>query len=146
MRSRAWLMAVLIVLLAFMPVLNFASSSDARGGHAAGASQHDHEHGQDVASAAQLGLVAAANHVVAVHPHLGALHQMVYPGIDGVVAAVRSMNPLRMLVAVAVIAMALVMVAFAGLNRSRAPPISGEWPGPARPGRVVIADLCVIRR
>ncbi len=153
MPSPMWLIAVLVVLVACVPVLNFVSSSDTRGGPAAGASHHDHSHShshsqtQDVAQAAQLGLVLAAHHVIAAdHSHAGVLHQMVYPGIDGMVSAVRSMNPLRMWAAIAVIAMALVMFAFASSIRSRAPPIFGAWLGPARPGQVVIADLCVIRR
>jgi len=147
MSSRTWLIAVLVVLVACVPVLNFVSSSNAHGSHAAGASHHGHEHGQTVAQAAQFGLVAATNHVMAAqHPHAGALNQMAYPGIDGMVAALRSINPLRVLAAVAVVAMALVMFAFAGLSRSRAPPTPGAWLGPARPGRAVITDLCVIRR
>jgi hypothetical protein len=145
MSSRTWLIAALVLLVACMPVLNFVSGSATPDGHA-GASHHGHEHGQGVAQAAQLGLAAEANHVVAAHPHIGALHQLVYPGIDGVFGAIRSMNPLRVLAVVAVIAMALTMFIFAGLKRSRAPPKSGGWLGPARPGRAVIADLCVIRR
>ncbi len=147
MSSRTWLIALLVALVACVPILNFVSGSTKPGGHAAGASGHGHEHGQHVAQAAQLGLVVAGNHIVAAqHPHVGALHQMVYPSIDGVVAALRGMNPLRVWNVVAVIAMALVMFAFAGLNRSRGPPILRAWLGPARPGQAVIADLCVIRR
>ena len=146
--SRTRFIAMLVVLLACVPVMNFLSSSDTHLGHVAGASHHDqgHDHGQNVALAAQLGLVVAADQVVAAHPHLGALRELVNPGVDGVVAAVRAVNPSRMLALLVVLAMALAMVAFAGLNRSRAPPVSRAWLGPARPGRVVIADLCVIRR
>ncbi|MCH9730425.1 MAG: hypothetical protein K0U84_12260 [Actinomycetia bacterium] len=146
--SRTWLIGVLVVLGACVPALSFVSGGDAHGSRA-GASHHapDHDHGQIVAQAAPFGGDTSAGHVViADHSHVGALHQLVYPGIDGVVAALRSVNPLRVLAAVAVIAMAMVMSAVAASNRSRAPPRSGVWLGPARPGRAVIADLCVIRR
>ena len=145
------MIAALVVLGTCVPVLNFASSSDTHGSHAAGAAHHthdhEHDHGQIVAQAAQFGWVASAGHVItADHSHAGALHKTVYLGIDAVVAAFRSMNPLRVLAAVAVIAMALAMSAVAGFDRSRGPPVLRVWLGPARPGRAVITDLCVIRR
>ncbi|MCH9731918.1 MAG: hypothetical protein K0U84_19960 [Actinomycetia bacterium] len=88
----------------------------------------------------------AESQLIANHSHAGVLRQMVSSGADGVVAVVRSMNPLRGLAVVAAAVMAVVMVAAGMWLRMRAPPISGVWFGPARPGRVVIADLCVIRR
>ena len=106
----------------------------------------DVTHGEPVTSADYLGVGVAARQLVADHPHVGALRGVVHPGIDGVVTAARSMNPLRVIAALAAIAIAVVMVAAGTWFRMRGPPISARWSGPVRPGRVVISELCVIRR
>ncbi|MCH9669759.1 MAG: hypothetical protein K0U80_18160 [Actinomycetia bacterium] len=152
------LIALLAVVVAALPALSNVVGAHGHGVHPAGALHnnhahghghgdgHGHTHGEPVTPAEYLGVGVVARQLVADHPHVGALRGVVHPGIDGVVAAVRSMNPLRVIVALAAIAIAVVMVAAGTWVRLRGPPISARWSGPVRLGRVVISDLCVIRR
>ncbi len=148
------LIALLAVVVACLPALSNVVGAHGHGAHSAGTLHsnyghgdgHGHTHGEPVTPAEYLGVGVAVRQLVADHPHVGALRGVVHPGIDGVVAAARSMNPLRAMAALAAIAIAVVMVAAGTWFRMRGPPISTRWSGPVRPGRVVISDLCVIRR
>ena len=147
----AWLVALFALVVACLPVLSAAAGGQTQGGGPIAGTpphSHSHSHGDTHGSSglAQQGLALAESQLIANHSHASVLRQMVSSGVDGVVAVVRSMNPLRGLAVVAAAVMAVVMVAAGMWLRMRAPPISGVWFGPARPGRVVIADLCVIRR
>ncbi len=148
------LIALLAVVVVCLPALSNVVGAHDHGAHPAGTLHnnhghgdgHGHTHGEPVTPAEYLGVGLAARQLVADHPHVGALRGVVHPGIDGVVTAVRSMNPLRVIAALAAIAIAVVMVAAGAWFRMRGPPISIRWSGPVRPGRIVICDLCVIRR
>ncbi|MGD9621602.1 MAG: hypothetical protein AB7G47_14985 [Mycolicibacterium sp.] len=150
------LIALLAVAVACLPALSNVVGAHSHVAHPAGTlhSSHGHghgdghgyTHGEPVTPAEYLAVGVAARQLVADHPHVGALRAVVHPGVDGVVTAARSMNPLRVIAALAAIAIAVLMVAAGTWFRMRGPPISTRWSGPVRPGRVVISDLCVIRR
>jgi len=153
MRSRVWwLVAALVVVVACLPVPHCGSggagSHDGAGDHRGPAGLVSH-HELHAAQGKHPGFGVALEHVVVDHPHAVALREAVCQGIDGMAAAaVRSVSALRLLTAVAgmVAAAAVVFVAVVGLHRLRGPPGGGAWFGPVRPGRIVLADLCVIRR
>ncbi|MCH9729386.1 MAG: hypothetical protein K0U84_06885 [Actinomycetia bacterium] len=143
-----WLVALFALVVACLPLQVAAAGAQAPDGHTAGTPQHSHSHshGDRASDLAQQGLAVAESQLIADHSHMGVLRPMSHPGVDGVFTAVSSMNSLRMLTAVAAAAMAIVMVAAGTRLRARAPPIPRVWFGPARPGRMVIVELCVIRR
>lgn len=155
MVSGAPLIALLAVVMVCLPALNSSVVGvPGHGGHTAATPHHSHGHGDghghthgDPATPAEyLAVGATLRQLVADHQHIGALRGAVHPGVDGVVTAARGLNPLRIAATAAVLVMAIVMVAAANSLRTRSPPIPRMWSGPVRPGRAVIADLCVIRR
>lgn len=130
-RGRLWLVAILVAMVACLPILHCATTD--RGG--ADAAHHQTSH------AALKGHGPSATHA-----HLdNAVHQMACQTADGLVALTRSLNPLRILLVLAAFALATLVFQPVAAHLSRGPPRAAGYRA-VRTGRDILTNLCVIRR
>ncbi|TEA03463.1 hypothetical protein CCUG60884_02313 [Mycobacteroides salmoniphilum] len=130
-RGRLWLVAVLVAMVASLPVLHCASA-----GHGGAEAPH-----HKATHAALQGHGPSATHA-----HLdNAVHQMACQTVDGLVGLTRSHNLLRILFVLAAFALAALVFQPVAAHLSRGPPRAAGYHG-ARTGRDILTDLCVIRR
>lgn len=142
-RGQLTLVALLIGAIAALPLLLHCLPGDTHQGNPAA------HHRVNLAAASQSVAGTAAPlgaGVLADHPHAGsAVHAALCQSVDGLTAALRADNPLRLLAAVAAALVAAVLAAPLVASLSRGPPVRA-FATFCRSGRVLLTDLCIIRR
>ncbi len=130
-RGRLWLVAVLVAMVASLPIVHCASA-----GHGGAEAPH-----HQATHAALSGHGPAATHA-----HLdNAVHQMACQTVDGLVALTRGHNPLRVLFVLAALVLTTLVFQPIAAHLARGPPLTAGYRG-ARTGRDILINLCVIRR
>ncbi|WP_164911511.1 hypothetical protein [Mycobacteroides franklinii] len=139
-RPQLMLVAMLIGAIAALPLLLHCVPGDTR--QDAPAAHH-----QVNSATTQQGAVRPmSTGIAAGHPHAGsAVHGALCQSLDGLTAALRADNPLRLLAAFAATMVAAVLMAPLLASFSRGPPVRARAVV-SRSGRVLLTDLCIIRR
>ncbi|MDM2175066.1 MULTISPECIES: hypothetical protein [Mycobacteriaceae] len=142
-RGQLMLVALLIGAIAALPLLLHCLPGDTHQGNPVAHHQGNlATASQSVAGAA----VALAAGVIADHPHAGsAVHGALCQSVDGLTAALRADNPLRLLAAFAAAIVAAIVAAPLVSRIGRGPPVRAAAAF-SRSGRVLLTDLCIIRR
>ncbi|WP_236743265.1 hypothetical protein [Mycobacteroides franklinii] len=142
-RGQLMLVAALIGAIAALPLLLHCLPGDTH--HGAPAAHH--QVNSAVARGTAAGPAAPMSTGLATdHPHAGsAVHGALCQSLDGLTAALRADNPLRLLAAFASAVLAAVLAAPLVASISRGPPVRAFATFP-RSGRVLLTDLCIIRR
>ncbi|ORB54518.1 MULTISPECIES: putative copper homeostasis (lipo)protein LpqS [Mycobacteroides] len=136
-RGQLTLVALLIGAIATLPLALHCLPGDTH--HGAPAAHHQVNSATASSAAMSTGLAAE-------HPHASsAVHGALCQSLDGLTAALRADNPLRLLAAFASAVVAAVLAAPLVASLSRGPPVRAFATFP-RSGRVLLTDLCIIRR
>lgn len=142
-RGQLTLVALLIGVIAALPLLLHCLSRETHQGNPAA------HHQMNLAAASNSVAVTAAAlgaGVLADHPHAGsAVHAALCQSVDGLTAALRADDPLRLLAAFAAAVVAAVLAAPLVSRICRGPPVRAAAAF-CRSGRVLLTDLCIIRR
>lgn len=143
-RSQLMLVAALIGAIAALSLLAHCLPGDTHHGVPAA----HHQLTSATTNPAGPGAAAAPMNtgVAADHPHASAaVHGALCQSLDGLTAALRADNPLRLLAAFAAAVVAAVLAAPLVASLSRGPPVRAGAVV-SRSGRVLLTDLCIIRR
>lgn len=142
-RGQLTLVALLIGVIAALPLMLHCQPGDTHQG--APAAHHRVDLAAVSESMAGTAAVIGAQ-VLADHPHVGsAVHGALCQSVDGLTAALRVDNPLRLLAALTAAMVAAVLAAPLVSRIGRGPPVRARASF-SRSGRVLLTDLCIIRR